>query len=351
MLYQNKLVALLAVNQDNVLGVGNHLPWYDKEDMEFFKLKTKRGICIVGYNTYLTLPTLSDRLLLVQTSRVTKPTKHLLGGPGMGKTPVILFDVLTEELIEEARSTYFNHYNISAKDELFLIGGGQIYNNYFNYVDEWYLTVLNKDVSMIPGTVVKVDSVINRLSERLRFNYQNLMLPKKGLGIPNATPNKTRWLVTNKRYDELQGLNCFSVDSDLIRADIEVHSQYVYAAIRDIMNCGVSSDMQEVIAEVEGSNTPGWHPKIYMYIASLNDYQLDIIFKANKELLKKFGELQIPINASGETRPVDQGIQALHGIDEIIQNEETHLLNRELKVHLLFMLIVNSRILAEQFKI
>ena len=60
--------AILAVSKNGVVGVGNKLPWYFKEDLKHFKEYTRDKHLIAGTTTVLGLPPLPNRHL-VQFSR------------------------------------------------------------------------------------------------------------------------------------------------------------------------------------------------------------------------------------------------------------------------------------------
>lgn len=60
--------AILAVSKNGVVGVGNKLPWYFKEDLQHFKEYTTGKYILAGTTTVKGLPTLKGRNL-IQFSR------------------------------------------------------------------------------------------------------------------------------------------------------------------------------------------------------------------------------------------------------------------------------------------
>ena len=57
--------AIIAVNNLGYIGNDNSIPWYCKEDLKHFKNKTMHQTCLVGHNTYKTLPPLKYRRIIV----------------------------------------------------------------------------------------------------------------------------------------------------------------------------------------------------------------------------------------------------------------------------------------------
>lgn len=48
--------AILAISNNNVIGIGNKLPWFNKEDLEHFKQYTSGKTIVGGTNTIGSLP-------------------------------------------------------------------------------------------------------------------------------------------------------------------------------------------------------------------------------------------------------------------------------------------------------
>lgn len=58
------MIAIIAVNNKNTIGLNGGLPWKCKADLKHFKKFTYGGNLLVGYNTFLTLPELKGRLVI-----------------------------------------------------------------------------------------------------------------------------------------------------------------------------------------------------------------------------------------------------------------------------------------------
>lgn len=103
-----KVSAIVAVVQDNSIGYKDgNLIFHNREDLMFFSGFTQGKICVVGYNTHLTLPKLSNRTLILDERNRTIDLKW------------------------KAR--------FEGKDVV-VIGGGATYNKYAPQVEELYIT-------------------------------------------------------------------------------------------------------------------------------------------------------------------------------------------------------------------
>lgn len=59
------LRAIIAVNNLGFIGLNNGLPWRCKADFKHFKSLTLGGNLLVGYKTFITLPELKDRVVIL----------------------------------------------------------------------------------------------------------------------------------------------------------------------------------------------------------------------------------------------------------------------------------------------
>ncbi len=114
--------AIVAVSDNHAIGKDNGLPWHLPEDLKFFKRTTLGKPMLMGRKTFESLPgILKNRLHIVVS---TKGDLSLPEG-------VVLCDSL-EEGIEKLKET--------GSEEVFIIGGGQIFTETMNIVDRLYIT-------------------------------------------------------------------------------------------------------------------------------------------------------------------------------------------------------------------
>ena len=124
---------IVAAAKNDVIGVNNDLPWEIPEDMKFFRDKTKGKALIMGRKTFESVGhPLPNRLSVV----VTRQKNFKSPGPSVVVQPDI------KSAIEFCR-TQVSKYG----DEIFIIGGGEIFKETMPMVDVIYLTRIHKDFS------------------------------------------------------------------------------------------------------------------------------------------------------------------------------------------------------------
>lgn len=122
--------AIAAMSQNLVIGKDNKLLWHIPEDFKHFKKTTMGKPVIMGRKTYLSLgKPLPGRTNIVITSK-----------PDEIEGDVVLASTVEEALIKAVEIAHETNV-----DEIFVIGGGQIYEAALPAIDRIYLTVINKD--------------------------------------------------------------------------------------------------------------------------------------------------------------------------------------------------------------
>src|ERR1700733_2222253 len=131
-----KLAHIVAASENNVIGVKNDLPWKIPEDMNFFKEKTKGRLLIMGRKTFESVGhPLPHRMNIV----VTRQKDFTSTGKNVSIQPDLQRAI---EFAREHTGTY--------GDEVFIIGGGQIFKESLPLVDIIYLTRIDAE---FPGDV------------------------------------------------------------------------------------------------------------------------------------------------------------------------------------------------------
>lgn len=121
---------ILAVSSNDVIGVNNELPWDIPEDMKFFRDKTKGKALIMGRKTFESVGhPLPHRLNVV----VTRQKNFKADAPNVVVQPDL------DSAIDYCR-TKTSLYG----DEIFIIGGGEIFRESMNLVDVIYLTRIHQ---------------------------------------------------------------------------------------------------------------------------------------------------------------------------------------------------------------
>jgi dihydrofolate reductase len=143
------LSAIAAMAKNRVIGIDNKLPWDLPEDMKFFREKTKGHVMIMGRKTFESFggKPLPNRFHIV----ITRQEDYKFDHPQVQivhdlKTAIELAHMLTTK------------YNAKFGDEVFVVGGGEIYKQSLDVLDRIYLTVIEKE---FPG-----DAKFPEFSER-----------------------------------------------------------------------------------------------------------------------------------------------------------------------------------------
>lgn len=118
---------IAAVSNTWGIGKDNDLLFHIKEDMKFFKETTINNVVVMGRKTLDSFPNgnpLKERVNIVITRNKNFERERV----------VVVHSI--EELLEEIKK-----YN----EEIFVIGGGEIYNSLLPYCDTAYITKVNAD--------------------------------------------------------------------------------------------------------------------------------------------------------------------------------------------------------------
>ncbi len=115
------LAIIVAVDENNLIGNGNSLPWYYPEDLKYFKKVTNYKAVLMGYNTYLSIINRNGKILPNRINYVLTYEDELPSGG------VVVTNL--DELIEAYRDK-----------ELFVIGGKMVYTDLLPKVDRLYIT-------------------------------------------------------------------------------------------------------------------------------------------------------------------------------------------------------------------
>ena len=122
------IIGIAAVDRKGAIGKGGKLPWHYPADMKFFRETTTGHAVVMGRKTWLTIgKPLKNRLNIVLSRDLSiEPQESLL----------VLGDV------DSALSFYK-----SLTTDLFVIGGGQIYQAFLPHIDKWIITEVPLTVS------------------------------------------------------------------------------------------------------------------------------------------------------------------------------------------------------------
>lgn len=117
--------AIVAIDQNNAIGADNKLIWHLPADLKRFKNITTSHTIVMGRKTYDSIgKPLPNRTNIV----ITRNKNWQMQGTFAVKN--------LEEAIEIAKK--------NNETEIFIIGGGQIYTQYFNQIHKLYVTQIHQ---------------------------------------------------------------------------------------------------------------------------------------------------------------------------------------------------------------
>lgn len=139
------IAAIVAIDNNWGIGYDGELLERIPEDMKYFKELTENNIVIMGRKTWDSLPNgaLPNRTNVVISSKYYNWTIF----SGKGKPPLVCSDM--EYVKEYLPKTY--------EKDIFIIGGGSIYEQLLPYCDTVYLTHIGKDHKNVDTYFPRID--------------------------------------------------------------------------------------------------------------------------------------------------------------------------------------------------
>jgi dihydrofolate reductase len=122
-----KISIFAALSDNNVIGVKGGLPWYIPDDFKRMREVTSGHAIIMGRKTYESIGRVLPKRVNIIISR--DPSYKVEGG--------IVCKSLADALLEARKHE---------KKEIFIFGGGQIFDQAMEIADKLYLTVVHKDI-------------------------------------------------------------------------------------------------------------------------------------------------------------------------------------------------------------
>jgi dihydrofolate reductase len=111
---------IVAMDEQNAIGLNNELPWHLPNDLKFFKEKTTGHTIVMGRKTFDSL------------GRVLPNRKHIVitrKGGGFPEEVEVVHDL--DQLMKDLKQS---------PDEVFIIGGGHLFEQCLPYADRLYVT-------------------------------------------------------------------------------------------------------------------------------------------------------------------------------------------------------------------
>lgn len=118
---------IVAIGKNNLIGKDNELPWYYPEDLKYFKEKTSGKTVIMGENTFYSI-----------VNRIKKPL------PNRKNIVATLNKEFTYEDVQVVND-FISFIKETHDEEIFVIGGMQIYKLALPFADRLYITHIDKE--------------------------------------------------------------------------------------------------------------------------------------------------------------------------------------------------------------
>lgn len=159
-----KISIIAAIGKNRELGRSGKIPWHISEDFQRFKEITSGHPVIMGRKTWESLPVkpLPNRYNII----ITKDENYSAEN---AKVACSLDDAL--RLAKLAQDN----------DEIFVIGGGQIYQQAISLADKLYLTVIDKDFdadTFFPDYSDFKKVIFEKENQEREYSYKFLELEK-----------------------------------------------------------------------------------------------------------------------------------------------------------------------------
>jgi dihydrofolate reductase len=116
---------IVAADKNNVIGIGNQLPWHIPDDLKWFKDNTLGKVIVMGQNTHESIGRiLKNRINIVLSNNINYKS----------------FDgVIIRSNLENILDEY------SSEKEIMIIGGSTLYEAAFKYASKIYRTLIKHD--------------------------------------------------------------------------------------------------------------------------------------------------------------------------------------------------------------
>lgn len=165
------ITIIVAFDKIFNIGKNNSIPWHFPEDLLNFKKLTTNNVCIMGRNTWESLPEkfrpLPNRInIIISKTYYKNPNKF---SNSLGRIPEEAFEVFAVSDLEEALA-YCDSF--VKNKEIFIIGGSKVYNDCLlnNYIDKMIVTKIK---NVYEGDVKFPDIDWSQWNEKLLSSNEN----------------------------------------------------------------------------------------------------------------------------------------------------------------------------------
>lgn len=136
--------AIAAMSLNGVIGNGNTIPWHLPADFRWFKSATENGILIMGRKTVESLP--APRKTVIKPELPGYVTGYDISYKLPGRPILTLSGRKSADEIMDMVKLIEDNQDVTKNKDVWVCGGGQIYNMLLEYCTELYLTRVQREV-------------------------------------------------------------------------------------------------------------------------------------------------------------------------------------------------------------
>lgn len=152
-----KLIIIVAMTADRVIGKDGRLPWHVPEDLKFFKRTTQGHAVIMGRKTYESMgrPLPRRRNIIISRQTNYQPTTVEPRTPSDDPALAVLFspdDAVARKIPDQTCLDVVHSVDEAvelcrrrSEENAFIIGGGRLYATTIDRADELFITAIEGD--------------------------------------------------------------------------------------------------------------------------------------------------------------------------------------------------------------
>jgi dihydrofolate reductase len=118
---------IVAISKNNIIGKKNNIPWYYPEDLKYFKKITTGKTVVMGRKTFQSIIDRNGKILPNRQNIVITRDQNF-----KHENVIVINDV----------NEYIKNFK---NEEIFVMGGSEIYNLFMPHTDKLYITHVNKE--------------------------------------------------------------------------------------------------------------------------------------------------------------------------------------------------------------
>lgn len=162
-----KISLIAALSENRVIGKEGKIPWHISEDLRRFKKLTQGHVIIMGRKTYESIGRLlPDRTHIV----ITRDQNYQVKGA-----------IVSHSLDEAIKNSQLEIQNWKLPNEIFIIGGAQIYAQALQFADKLYLTIVRgkfQGDAFFPDYSEFKKIIEQKIGKEGRYEYEFIDLEK-----------------------------------------------------------------------------------------------------------------------------------------------------------------------------